>query len=318
MGDHDSPSTCLSSRPHGKDIRDNFLHYRGCLGEIEGEAFFAKLDARSQQRIRTEEQRILQLRAIFDKEVDETNGLAPKFKYRLEYWRGCASDRYRYWQQNSENRQKHWEYLEHTEGLPSYFKARLEYWQRYSKDKNPYWLGKLVAKEREWENTYHKVLRKRDAAQVPTSTSVVATDAATDSLVGSCLPVSKPKATKVDDPYEENPLRKPPEWGFTKAQIHPDPPANFSSRQDNSESYVKPRKENGFGFFANMIVFKNSDRFTDPNYASEVFPNQKVPIQDLLYKKNKEKNPLMKPYKDGENEIRYFHFPGNNMEWVEV
>jgi len=63
-----------------------------------------------------------------------------------------------------------------------------------------------------------------------------------------------------------------------------------------------------------MILFKNSDRFTDPAYAEEVFPNQKVSIQELLYKKDRQTNPLIKPHKDGENEIRYFHFPGNNME----
>jgi hypothetical protein len=77
----------------------------------------------------------------------------------------------------------------------------------------------------------------------------------------------------------------------------------------------KPSKETAYGLNAYMVVFQNSVGFTDPTCV-DTFPNQKIPVKDLLYNKNQEINPLMKPC--GENEIRYFHLPGNNMEWIEV
>lgn len=44
------------------------------------------------------------------------------------------------------------------------------------------------------------------------------------------------------------------------------------------------------------------------------FPNQKVPINDLLTKSDD--NPLRESCKDGM--FRYFHLPTNNMAWIEV
>ena len=45
-----------------------------------------------------------------------------------------------------------------------------------------------------------------------------------------------------------------------------------------------------------------------------VFPNQKILMDEILNEEND--NPLMEPCP--ENTIRYFHFPTNNMSWVEV
>ena len=44
------------------------------------------------------------------------------------------------------------------------------------------------------------------------------------------------------------------------------------------------------------------------------FPNQKILMDEILNEEND--NPLMEPCP--ENKIRYFHFPTNNMSWVEV
>lgn len=75
-----------------------------------------------------------------------------------------------------------------------------------------------------------------------------------------------------------------------------------------------PTKDNAFGLSAYRIFFKNSEPFTDTHYPDQ-YPNQRIAVKDLL-DKNVETNPLMQ--KCGDNEIRYFHLPGNNMEWIEV
>lgn len=64
-----------------------------------------------------------------------------------------------------------------------------------------------------------------------------------------------------------------------------------------------------------MILFKDSKKYTDKTYPDE-FPNQKIPIDELLYSEDRARNPLMKECPGGM--IRYFHLPANNMSWVEV
>ncbi|CZT00269.1 uncharacterized protein RCO7_08344 [Rhynchosporium graminicola] len=76
---------------------------------------------------------------------------------------------------------------------------------------------------------------------------------------------------------------------------------------------AKPTRENAFGLNAYMVFFKNSEPFTDPDYSGH-FPDQRIAVKDIL-QDDKENNPLMKGC--GENEIRYFHLPGNNMDWIE-
>ena len=190
MGDHDTPSTCLSSRKHDRDVRDTYLHYSGCLRDNERQKYFDSLLPHQQQRVTTEAKRILELRALFDLD-GETREITEKFKSSLNAWR----------------------------------KAR----------------------------------------------------------------PGHPQAER----------EKTPTWN-----------ANLGNK------YIKPCKENGFGLSANMIFFKDSLPF-DHELSPDKFPDQKISIEDLLYKKeDKIKNPLMK--KCEEDEIRWFHLPGNNMAWVEV
>jgi hypothetical protein len=65
---------------------------------------------------------------------------------------------------------------------------------------------------------------------------------------------------------------------------------------------------------APVIFFKNSRPHNIPG-VENIFPNQKVPISTLLAE-DEDSNPLMQPCED--EMIRYFHFPANNMIWVEV
>ncbi|KAL2063961.1 hypothetical protein VTL71DRAFT_4455 [Oculimacula yallundae] len=76
---------------------------------------------------------------------------------------------------------------------------------------------------------------------------------------------------------------------------------------------TKPCKENSYGLNAYMVFFKNAEPFTNELYLGK-FPNQRIAVKDLLHD-DKGTNPLMQEC--GENEIRYFHLPGNNMDWIE-
>jgi hypothetical protein len=65
---------------------------------------------------------------------------------------------------------------------------------------------------------------------------------------------------------------------------------------------------------ASIIFFRDSRPYDIPGIENE-FPNQKISVKTLLAE-DKRINPLMQPCED--NMIRYFHFPANNMIWVEV
>jgi hypothetical protein len=54
----------------------------------------------------------------------------------------------------------------------------------------------------------------------------------------------------------------------------------------------------------------SDERFPDK------FPNQRIPLKDLLYNKDCQSNPLVERCRKGT--VRYFHLPGNDMEWIEV
>jgi hypothetical protein len=64
---------------------------------------------------------------------------------------------------------------------------------------------------------------------------------------------------------------------------------------------------------ASIIYFKNSRPYDVPGVDNN-FPNQKISVKDLL--SDEEDNPLMRECED--DTIRYFHFPANNMIWVEA
>jgi hypothetical protein len=89
-----------------------------------------------------------------------------------------------------------------------------------------------------------------------------------------------------------------------------------TENENGGGHYIRPSRANGFGMKAYMMFYKNATPFTDPTFPDK-FPNQKISVEDLLLKKEdvNTKNPLMRPC--GEDEIRYFHLPGNNMEWIE-
>jgi len=83
---------------------------------------------------------------------------------------------------------------------------------------------------------------------------------------------------------------------------------------DTEPRFVKPDKANVFDFQANMIFYENSQPASKKGSLDQ-FPDQKIPLKTLLYDKDPASNPLVRKCEEGE--IRYFHIPGNNMEWVE-
>ena len=108
-------------------------------------------------------------------------------------------------------------------------------------------------------------------------------------------------------------------------------PSSALNESEDTAAAQPPRearifsKENGFGLSGNIMLFENSSNemtetsgytgISDERFPDK-FPNQRVPLKDLLYNKDPQSNPLMERCNEGR--IRYFHLPGNNMEWIEV
>lgn len=93
----------------------------------------------------------------------------------------------------------------------------------------------------------------------------------------------------------------------------------FHQRRDPGQSQAWPLADRmddsvDFDVKASMIYFKKFRPYTVPE-IDNVFPNQKLSVRDLL-SDNAKKNPLMQPCDD--DTVRYFHFPANNMVWIEV
>jgi hypothetical protein len=95
--------------------------------------------------------------------------------------------------------------------------------------------------------------------------------------------------------------------------------------EDKSEDdTINPKPENEYGFKACAIYFKKSaDDVWEPythdhrKFKDGKFPNQKISVHDLLQPSpDAYGNPLSEPC--GEDRLRYFHFPSNNMRWIEV
>jgi hypothetical protein len=89
-------------------------------------------------------------------------------------------------------------------------------------------------------------------------------------------------------------------------------------RVSNEGSHIpssQREEKNGHGFKVHFILFQNSLPQTHAQFP-DTFPNQKIALNELLYNRDPDKNPLMEPCPA--DTIRYFHFPANNMSWVEV
>jgi hypothetical protein len=90
---------------------------------------------------------------------------------------------------------------------------------------------------------------------------------------------------------------------------------------DNPEnSKLSPHLEPEYGFKACAMYFKKSDSGWDPvthdhpKFLPGKFPNQKLLVHNLL--EDRDSNPLSEPCPA--DRLRYFHFPTNNMRWIEV
>ncbi|RDL33145.1 uncharacterized protein BP5553_08584 [Venustampulla echinocandica] len=90
--------------------------------------------------------------------------------------------------------------------------------------------------------------------------------------------------------------------------------------EDNSQnSKLSPNLEPEYGLKAGAMYFHKSDSGYGPStyYHSKFlpgkFPNQKLPVHNLL--DDSDLNPLSEPCPA--DKLRYFHFPTNNMLWIE-
>ncbi|KAI1743826.1 hypothetical protein F4680DRAFT_407618 [Xylaria scruposa] len=87
---------------------------------------------------------------------------------------------------------------------------------------------------------------------------------------------------------------------------------------EENEKIIGKREETE-GFRAGVMYFKKNEsgnawKGHSHKDCEETYPNQKLSMQKILDSKNTE-NPLAQmPHGD---ELRYFHFPANNMEWIE-
>ncbi len=95
----------------------------------------------------------------------------------------------------------------------------------------------------------------------------------------------------------------------------------WEADDDSEDPQLEPKVEEEYGFKACAIYFKKSedgwkpDTYKHPKILPDgKFPNQKISVNDLL--QDTPDNPLTEDCK--EDQLRYFHFPSNNMRWIEV
>ncbi|CZR52676.1 uncharacterized protein PAC_02553 [Phialocephala subalpina] len=97
---------------------------------------------------------------------------------------------------------------------------------------------------------------------------------------------------------------------------------DWNVEDEPEDGTIKPKPENEYGFKACAIYFKKSDdgwqpdTHNHPKFKDGKFPNQKISVHDLIQPSSATyANPLSEPC--GEDRLRYFHFPSNNMRWIE-
>jgi len=89
---------------------------------------------------------------------------------------------------------------------------------------------------------------------------------------------------------------------------------------DIAKSKLQPKTDLEYGFKACAIYFQNNGsgyekyKHENPNFLPGDFPNQKMPVHNILA--DEARNPLAELCPP--NRLRYFHFPSNNMRWIEV
>ncbi|RYP46241.1 hypothetical protein DL768_007508 [Monosporascus sp. mg162] len=113
------------------------------------------------------------------------------------------------------------------------------------------------------------------------------------------------------------PWRKPSSDQPTQSQ--PAPAIPEDPRSNNAAGEVGPEPMHGFRACA-MHFEKVEEKdiwqgytYKHPNYAGK-FPNQKIEMDKILNKEHE--NVLLRDC--SQNIIRYFHFPANNMSWIET
>lgn len=89
----------------------------------------------------------------------------------------------------------------------------------------------------------------------------------------------------------------------------------FEASADPLQHETGAEEDKGYGFVVYKISLKRKPPTKEsPQSSYKDYSYSGYPLNDILYKK--QSNPLMEECE--ENSIRYFHFPANNMRWVEV
>ena len=89
---------------------------------------------------------------------------------------------------------------------------------------------------------------------------------------------------------------------------------------DDDQSTLQPKTDLEYGFKACAIYFQKNDSGYEgcthehTKFQSTRFPNQKMSVHNILA--DEPGNPLAESCPP--NRLRYFHFPSNNMRWIEV
>lgn len=98
-------------------------------------------------------------------------------------------------------------------------------------------------------------------------------------------------------------------------------PERTEERNHNEQHTEQPELEPMYGFRASAVYFKKSgSAWKGCDYPGSQakfigkYPNQKILVHDILEKTDN--NPLSEPCP--RDHIRWFHFPTNNMSWIEV
>lgn len=90
-------------------------------------------------------------------------------------------------------------------------------------------------------------------------------------------------------------------------------PEKKQSNGASAEKRERPRPPDSYGISVSKITLKKNP--TSSSYMS--YDIERYPLNKVLY--SKEDNPLKRMAStDDPNTIRYFHFPSNNMHWIEV
>lgn len=308
MADPSISHTCLSEAKHQACVLDVTVHYFGCLRESERREFFDGLPRKLQRRIERELCRIARLRSDFEAHPNTEGGsLLKSLEESLRTWRSP--------QGGNSQQPNNGPYKRISRDIRSILQP---YNQRTCPGEDCYWHPDDGSEETAFRCSHSTPQLYGRRANPDDDNSWP--------LRNGSEPRTFPSRHSTLQSY--NGMGDHGPWGRLSAGHRSEEGVfrnSFSAGQPYNQTTVSGREKlstpgSGSGgsvdseIKASIIFFKDSRPYDIPDIENE-FPNQKMSVRDLLAE-DRESNPLMQPCED--NMIRYFHFPANNMIWVEV